>query len=271
MRFNILKFLKEYLFLFVTINLLIIISSFFFVNKINNGIKYEIQLGINVNAEISNKINSNEILNIYHDEVYREVIRDILSNQYNENLSVSYKFHEDILILKFFTYDKNINKNTLIKYIQELQNNFNKKIKPIIFKINENNLELYSDIIQSSYKYLSNKNLIVEALEIIGSLDLLDKVTIKEILEKERFILRDVIEIARLNQKIDGIDQINLFITNNPFYKFTEFSKDDFIESNIYFKNFEIVFIFFMLPISFVGSFIIFLLINYKRLDRYID
>ena len=38
---------------------------------------------------------------MYHDEVYREVVRDIISNQYNENLSVSYKFHE-IINFKFF-------------------------------------------------------------------------------------------------------------------------------------------------------------------------
>ncbi len=271
MRFNILKFLKEYLFLFITINLLVIISSFFFVNQISKGIKYEIQLGININPEINNNLNDINSLNIYHNEVYREVLRDIISNQYNENLSVSYKFHEDILILKFFTYDKNINENNLLKYIQELQKNFNKKIKAKIFEINENNLKLYSDIIKSSYKYLSNKNLIVEALEMIESLDLIDKVKIKALLDKEQYILMDAIQIVQAKEKIDDIDEVNLFITNNKFYNFTEFSKDDFIETNIYFKNFEIVFIFFMLPISFVGSFILFLLINYKRLNRYID
>tara|TARA_A100001015_G_scaffold312504_1_gene417788 strand:- start:1678 stop:2493 length:816 start_codon:yes stop_codon:yes gene_type:complete len=271
MRFNILKFLKEYLLLFITINLLILISSFFFVNQINKGIKYEIQLGVNINAEISNKLNSTESLNLYHDEIYRELIRDILSNQYNENLAVSYKFDEDILILNFFTYDKNINKNNLIKYIQRFQNNFNKKINTKIFEINEYHFKILNDKIKSSLSFLSNKNIFVEVLETIGSIDLIDKVLIKELLDKEQYILIDAIQIVQISEDINDIDKINLFITNNQFYKFTEFSKDDFIETNIYFKNFEIVFIFFMLPISFVGSFILFLLINYKRLYRYID
>ena len=99
--------------------------------------------------------------------------------------------------------------------------------------------------------------------------DLIDKEVIKELLDKEQYILMDAIQIVQIKEKIDDIDEVNLFITNN-FTNLQSF-KDDFIEANIYFKNFEIVFIFFILPISFVGSFILFLLINYKRLNRYID
>ena len=101
-----------------------------------------------------------------------------------------------------------------------------------------------NDKIKSSLSFLSNKNIFVEVLETIGSIDLIDKVLIKELLDKEQYILIDAIEIVKIVKEINDIDKINLFITNNQFYKFTEFSKDDFIETNIYFKNFEIVFIF---------------------------
>ena len=272
MSFNLFKFIKDNVIFFLLLNIIIITFSLSFLNKLVTGEKYEIILDVQINNKIKNTVTF-DIINYLNNIDYKGYFIQAIANTPEKDIAVISDFDHNNIILTFLTYNQSINEDNFIQYINKVTNIFYLNINSDILKFNKSSLINFKDdfakqptffiydlFAKNFYKEIDNAESIKEIDDILRKI------------EKNKTYINASL-YTNLKKNIFSLEKINEIINDDKFYplfKISNIQAEKLKKGNIYFKNFEYIFIIMMAPISIIGSFVLILILNYNNLRNYI-